>query len=179
MPSEQHICLSGGSTPKGLFAYILAHDYMHTIQWHNLHFWWGDERCVPSDSSQSNYGEAMRLLFSHIDIKAANIHSINIVEGKDKISLKNFSDEMYALLPQKNNYPSFDWVFLGLGDDGHTASLFPNVSNLDAQESAVLVLKPDTDEYRISLSANTLRAAKRDSNKSASIRKLPSRINLK
>lgn len=161
MPEEQHICLSGGSTPKGLFAYILANDFVHTIIWNNLHFWWGDERCVQADDLQSNYGEAMRLLFNNLDICESNIHPIKINGNNHQISLKQFSNDMISTLKLNHGYPVFDWIILGVGDDGHTASLFPAISDLDSKDSALLVLKPGTQEFRISLSANTIRASKR------------------
>lgn len=166
MSNEQHICLSGGSTPKGLYAYLLANDFAHTIQWNNLHFWWGDERCVASEDVQSNYGEAMRLFFNSIKINKQNIHPVAIL--KNDIAEKNFSDslqqfihDIHSLLPVEDNYPVFDWILLGIGDDGHTASLFPKTSNLASKASALLAEKPETKELRISLSANTIRSAKR------------------
>jgi len=71
-----HISLSGGSTPKMLFKLLASDAYATSIQWQNLHFWWGDERCVAPDDAESNYGEANTLLFSQIDIPAGNIHRI-------------------------------------------------------------------------------------------------------
>ena len=62
-----HIALSGGNTPKELFT-VLSKDFKHSIPWKRIHFWWGDERCVQADDLQSNYGEAMRLLFNNLDI---------------------------------------------------------------------------------------------------------------
>ena len=166
MPNEQHICLSGGSTPKALFAYILANDFVHSIQWNKLHFWWGDERCVSEKDEQSNYGEAMRLFFNYIDIKKSNIHPISISKNdleKDNFesSLERFTREMNVCLPQDSNLPIFDWILLGVGDDGHTASLFPDTLNLELKSPALLVLKPETSEFRISLSAKTISTAKR------------------
>lgn len=166
MPNEQHICLSGGSTPKGLFAYILANDYVHTINWNQLHFWWGDERCVSEDDEQSNYGEAKRLFFNYIDIKKSHIHPITITKNdleknSFESSLERFMREMNECLPQDSLLPVFDWILLGVGDDGHTASLFPDTLNLELQSPALLVLKPETSECRVSLSAKTIRTAKR------------------
>ena len=71
-----HISLSGGSTPKMLFKLLATEAYATSIQWQNLHFWWGDERCVAPDDAESNYGEANALLFTQVNIPAENIHRI-------------------------------------------------------------------------------------------------------
>lgn len=161
----QHISLSGGSTPKGLFRFITRSEFKDSITWPNLHFWWGDERCVSFSDPQSNYGEAKALLFDHVDIPQSNLH-IMPVDTFNPLKISNsaaqrYSNEMLEYLPQINNYPKFDWILLGVGEDGHTASLFPNMTNLDTESPTLLVLKPNTNEYRLSLSAHTLRAAKR------------------
>jgi 6-phosphogluconolactonase len=161
----QHIALSGGSTPKGLFEFIVNSEFKNSILWSNLHFWWGDERCVDFCDQQSNYGEAKRLLFDHVDISSGNLHFMpvdkcNSIQAYKK-AVESFTKEMSKYLNKNKSYPQFDWILLGIGDDGHTASLFPGVSDLEAPSVALFVLKPNTSEYRISLSANTLRMAKR------------------
>lgn len=80
-----HISLSGGSTPKMLFKLLASEAYATSIQWQNLHFWWGDERCVAPDDAESNYGEANTLLFSQVNIPAENIHRIR---GEDELKQK-------------------------------------------------------------------------------------------
>ena len=154
-----HIALSGGSTPKHIFGYIAHSDYASTIKWQNLHFWWGDERCVPATHEQSNYGEAMRLLFSQVLIPADNLHPIHGELEADK-ALIEFKDEMAACFPSPG-LPIFDWVILGVGEDGHTASLFPRQTDFDLQQSAVIAAHPLDGQVRISLSAQVLCAAKR------------------
>jgi 6-phosphogluconolactonase len=161
----QHISLSGGSTPKGLFSYITSTQFKNSIQWHNLHFWWGDERCVEFKELQSNYGEARRLLFDHIEIPKRNIHFIpldlvNTIEDYQIVS-ESYSSKMKQEMPIINEYPVYDWILLGVGEDGHTASLFPNETDLDTSDITLCVLKPITNEFRISLSANAIRSAKR------------------
>jgi 6-phosphogluconolactonase len=156
-----HIALSGGSTPKHIFGYIAHSDYATSIDWQNLHFWWGDERCVSPSDEQSNYGEAMRLLFSHVLIPADNLHPIHGELEAEK-ALIEFKDEMDACLP-KQGMPIFDWILLGLGDDGHTASLFPEQTDFDLVKSALIAIQPSSGQARISLSAQTICAAKRRS----------------
>jgi 6-phosphogluconolactonase len=154
-----HIALSGGSTPKHIFGYIAHSDYATRIGWQKLHFWWGDERCVAAIDEQSNYGEAMRLLFSHVLIPAENLHPIH-GELEAHQALIDFKEELAACLP-KADLPVFDWILLGLGSDGHTASLFPGVTDYECRQSAVIASKPLTNQTRISLSAQVICAAKR------------------
>jgi 6-phosphogluconolactonase len=125
----QHISLSGGSTPKGLFSYITSSQFKQSIQWQNLHFWWGDERCVEFKDEQSNYGEAKRLLFDHIDIPKRNVHVIpldlfNTIEDYQLVA-ESYASKMKQVISIINEYPVYDWILLGVGEDGHTASLFP------------------------------------------------------
>ena len=161
----QHICLSGGSTPKGLFTFIVNTEFKTSIKWSNLHFWWGDERCVDFSDAQSNYGEAERLLFDHISIPQSNLYFMPVDACDTTKAFENaavlYSNEMRKCLVNNGNLPEFDWVLLGIGDDGHTASLFSNTADLDSDDLTLLVLKPNTSEYRVSLSASTFRAAKR------------------
>lgn len=119
-----HISLSGGSTPKMLFKLLASQPYANDIQWQNLHFWWGDERCVAPDDAQSNYGEANALLFSKINMPAQNIHRI-LGENEPQAEAERFAQAMAHVIPTENGTPVFDWILLGVGADGHTASLFP------------------------------------------------------
>nr|WP_086938547.1 6-phosphogluconolactonase [Thaumasiovibrio occultus] len=155
-----HISLSGGSTPKMLFQRLAQPDYVAAIAWQNLHFWWGDERCVAPDDAESNFGEANALLFSHVGIPAQNIHRIR---GEDEpvAEAVRFSDEMRALIPTPQDVPVFDWILLGVGADGHTASLFPGQTDYDEQALAVVATHPESGQQRVSKSARVLQAAKR------------------
>lgn len=165
LDSEQHISLSGGSTPKAFFSYIISNDFKYSITWNNLHFWWGDERCVEFSDEQSNYGEAKRLLFDFIDIPKENIHFIpldleNSIEDYQLVA-EAYASKMKQEMTLHNEYPVYDWILLGIGEDGHTASLFPEDTDLNCSDIALCVLKPITNEFRVSISANTIRHAKR------------------
>ena len=157
-----HIALSGGNTPKFIFQFIAHSRFKTLIEWSQLHFWWGDERCVPATDDQSNYGEAMRILFSQVLIPADNLHPIHGELDPEKACIE-FKDEMEACLPfsQINHVarPVFDWVILGVGEDGHTASLFPGKTNFETKQNAVIAQHPETAQPRISLSAPVLCAA--------------------
>ena len=115
--------LTGGSTPKRLFQ-LLAEDKSGNINWKRAHFFWWDERCVPPDNPESNYGLARELLFDPVKAPDENVHRIKGELGPVEASmdyalvLKRFASVPFA-------WPWFDLVLLGMGEDGHTASLFP------------------------------------------------------
>ncbi|MGR5132096.1 6-phosphogluconolactonase [Vibrio alfacsensis] len=155
-----HISLSGGSTPKMLFKLLATEAYATSIQWQNLHFWWGDERCVAPDDAESNYGEANALLFSQVSIPAENIHRIR-GEDEPKVEAERFAKEMAEVIPTENGTPVFDWILLGVGADGHTASLFPDQTNYDDENLSVLASHPESGQIRVSKTARVLEAAKR------------------
>ncbi|MFQ1023401.1 6-phosphogluconolactonase [Avibacterium paragallinarum] len=151
-----HISLSGGSTPKLLFKTLAAAPYNQAIQWKNLHFWWGDDRMVAPYDPESNYGEVQKLLFDHIELPAENIHRIR-GEAPVEQELTRFQNELAEVVPNGE----FDWIILGMGADGHTASLFPHQTNFDDENLAVIAKHPETGQVRISKTAKLLEQAKR------------------
>ncbi|MEE3607748.1 6-phosphogluconolactonase [Avibacterium paragallinarum] len=151
-----HISLSGGSTPKLLFKTLAAAPYNQAIQWQNLHFWWGDDRMVVPSDPESNYGEVQKLLFDHIAIPEENIHRIR-GEAPVEQELARFQNELAEVVPNGE----FDWIILGMGADGHTASLFPHQTNFDDDNLAVIAKHPETGQVRISKTAKLLEQAKR------------------
>ncbi|SKC34304.1 6-phosphogluconolactonase [Photobacterium piscicola] len=155
-----HISLSGGSTPKLLFKVLAQAPFADSIQWNNLHFWWGDERCVAPTDAESNFGEANDLLFKHVTIPAANIHRIR-GEAEPIAECARFAAEMDAVIPHKQGLPAFDWILLGMGGDGHTASLFPHQTNFDDLALAVIATQPQSGQQRISKTARLLENADR------------------
>ncbi|MDY2946859.1 MAG: 6-phosphogluconolactonase [Mannheimia varigena] len=151
-----HISLSGGSTPKLLFKTLAAEPFKSEVQWQNLHFWWGDDRMVHPTDPESNYGEVQKLLFDHINIPAENIHRIRGEENVEQ-ELARFSQELTACVPDL----AFDWILLGMGTDGHTASLFPRQTDFNDQNVAVIAKHPETGQIRISKTASLIEKAKR------------------
>lgn len=135
------VALNGGSTPDRLFQ-LLATDYVENVDWTGVHVFWGDERCVPPDDPGSSYGQAWDILLSQVPIPEANIHRIKGELDPAKASedyariLKGFADPPF-------DWPRFDLVFLGMGEDGHTASLFPG-SPVDVYEPTI----PVTAQYQ-------------------------------
>ena len=150
-----HIALSGGSTPVALYRHIAASPIKDAIEWSNLHFWWGDERMVAAESNESNYGVAYRTLLEFMPIPKENIHAIRGDAPIDE-ELTRLTAESASSVAKYNDRPCFDWVLLGLGEDGHTASLFPGQVDYDEQADWVAVKHPQTAQPRISLSAETL-----------------------
>ena len=155
-----HISLSGGSTPKMLFKLLASAPYAESIQWQNLHFWWGDERCVAPDDAESNYGEANALLFSKVNLPAENIHRI-LGENDPQGEAERFAKEMADVIPCENGTPVFDWILLGVGADGHTASLFPGQTDYADENLSLVASHPESGQLRVSKTAKVLEAAKR------------------
>lgn len=154
------IVLSGGSTPKRLFK-ILATDFSEKIRWERIHFWWGDERCVPPDSENSNFKLAMDYLFSKINIPKENLHRIRGEDDPEK-EVKRYAGEIQKNLNYRGESPVFDMVILGLGEDGHTASIFPDQIELFENEKICAHSQhPITGQSRITLTGKVLNNANR------------------
>ncbi|MDJ0704222.1 MAG: 6-phosphogluconolactonase [Leptolyngbyaceae cyanobacterium MO_188.B28] len=143
------IALAGGSTPKPLYAALSQ----QVLPWDKIHVFWGDERYVPSDHPDSNEGMAKAAWLSHVSIPAENIYPIPTTEGDPAESATQYEQTIKAFFeqaPDKN--PSLDIILLGIGDDAHTASLFPHTEALDVQDRLVAVGNKD-GQPRITLTA--------------------------
>lgn len=151
-----NIALSGGSTPKAIFDYW-AENCATSIPWERITFFWGDERCVPTENKMSNYGMARDHLFSKVDaIHAKNIRRIH-GENEPEEEADRYSQILERKLLQRNGVPCFELVMLGLGDDGHTVSIFPNQMKLwDEKKSCVVAEHPTTKMKRVSLSGRVV-----------------------
>ncbi len=153
-----HIALSGGSTPKIVFE-ELASNFLDKIDWSGVHLYWGDERCVAPTDSESNYKMTVDYLISKINIPQENIHRIKGEEAPSKEAIR-YSEVLVKELPQENNLPKFDLVILGMGDDGHTASIFPHEINLwDSKNICEVAIHPDSGQKRISLTGAVINNA--------------------
>lgn len=154
------IALSGGSTPKRLFR-LWAADYRDTINWSAIHFFWGDERCVPPTEEESNYGMTKALLFDHIDIPAENIHRIKGEEDPAE-EAQRYAAEIADNTEQLNGFPSFDLIILGMGDDGHTASIFPHQMEFLLEERfCVVATHPESGQQRVSITGPVINSGQR------------------
>lgn len=153
-----YVAISGGSTPL-LFFNILAAKYGQYIDWKNLHFFWADERCVPPKNSESNFRSAHINLFSKILIPENNIHRIK-GEADPIREAKSYSTILFKTLPISNELPCFDLILLGMGDDGHTASIFPGENiKTHFENICEVTTHPNTGQKRITLTTNCINNA--------------------
>lgn len=130
------VALNGGGTPTRLFQ-LLATDFREGVEWSKVHVFWGDERSVPPDDPGSSFGQAWNVLLSHISIPDSNIHRIRGELGPVEAS-KDYSLSLKRFASPPLDWPRFDLIFLGMGEDGHTASLFPG-SPVDVSEPVMPV----------------------------------------
>ncbi len=144
------VAISGGNTPV-LFFNHLAAKYGHDINWKKIHFFWADERCVAPSNNDSNYKSAHVNLLSKIPIPEKNVHRMK-GEGDPQKEAQNYINEILSILPSENNLPKFDLIMLGMGDDGHTASLFPIQEKiLNSKNICEASVNPSTGLNRITL----------------------------
>jgi len=135
------VALNGGNTPTRLFQ-LLATDYRDQVEWSKVHVFWGDERCVPPDDPESSYGQAQDMLLSRIPILDSNIHRVKTDLDPAEAS-RDYSLTLKGFSSPPPDVPRFDLVYLGMGEDGHTASLFPG-SPVHVTESVI----PVTAQYQ-------------------------------
>jgi 6-phosphogluconolactonase len=157
------IALSGGSTPQLLFKRIATFNASSTQvdDWNKVHFFWVDERCVPPHHPESNYGMANRYLLRALNIQETNIHRIR-GETRPEEEAVRYSTEVRAYVVTRNTIPVFDWVFLGLGEDGHTASIFPDqMSLLYSDAICAVAVHPQSGQQRITMTGKPLIHARR------------------
>jgi 6-phosphogluconolactonase len=156
------LVLAGGSTPKGVYAALatIAPDGI-AVPWGRVHVFWGDERHVPPDHADSNYRMAHEALLSKVPVPAAQIHRIHGEDPDPKAAAAHYADDIRATLGPDDGAPSFDVVLLGLGADGHTASLFPGTAALLPDVSWVTAVWVETlTTWRITMSLPLLNAAR-------------------
>jgi 6-phosphogluconolactonase len=119
-----HIVLSGGGTPTTLYKLLTESPFLAAFPWPQSHFYWGDERNVPPDEEGSNFGQAFEILLDRVPVPEANIHRIK-GELRPEKAAADYADQLLAQATPGMDWPRFDVVLLGMGADGHTASLFP------------------------------------------------------
>jgi 6-phosphogluconolactonase len=154
------IALSGGSTPRRVFELLAGEEFRESIDWPDVHIFFGDERMVPPDHAESNYRMANEVLLSKVALPPANVHRIDGV-GDAAANASVYESEMRGLFGDVE-WPRLDQVLLGMGDDGHTASLFPGTAVLDERR---LWVAPNWVEklgaWRVTLTAPVINAARR------------------
>ena len=128
--------LSGGSTPMRLYE-LLGNQFQNEVDWSLVHFFWGDERCVPVDDAGNSYGQTKKVFFDKIQIPNENIHRV-LSELEPDSAAKDYANTLKAFSEPPLDWPRFDLALLGMGDDGHTASLFPG-SPVDVDSATLAV----------------------------------------
>jgi 6-phosphogluconolactonase len=141
------LVLSGGGTPEPLFRLFAAEPFRDTIPWQHIHLFWGDERCVPPDQPGSSYGQARSLFIDDVPIPPENIHRAKGERPPQEAAedYRNQLAKFSGFLSQSDLIPRFDLVLLGLGSDGHTASLFPGKVPPEAEHETVIAVTADYD----------------------------------
>lgn len=156
-----HLALAGGSSPKTLYQLLATSAFTESIDWDKVHIYFGDERCVAPEHADSNYRMAKESLLDHVPIPATQIYRM---EGeKDPAEAASaYASLLKQHLPHADNgAPEFDLVLLGLGADGHTASLFPDTDILDKTDTPVAAVYVDKLEcWRISLTLPIINQAR-------------------
>ena len=134
-----HIALAGGNTPRALYRCLGAPPIRQQLDWTRVHLWFSDERCVPPDHADSNYHMAIEALLERLPIEPDQFHRM---EGElvPEIAAQRYSNALNALPHNGDDVPIFDLILLGLGADGHIASLFPDTPALETFQSPVVAL---------------------------------------
>jgi 6-phosphogluconolactonase len=147
--------LSGGSTPRATYELLARPPLVDRVNWGSVHLFWGDERHVPPDDPDSNYRMVSEALLKHVPIPADHVHRVLAELPSAAAAAAAYEDTLRAVFKLgPGEFPHFDFVLLGMGPDGHTASLFPNTPALSEQQALVVanpVAKLQTDRITLTL----------------------------
>lgn len=154
--------LSGGSTPKRMGELLAEPPFRDQVPWRRMDIFWGDERAVPLDSPESNAGTAMRSFLQSVPVPSEQIHPFATGDGSPADAAATYEERIRSLLGSDDGaVPRFDLVLLGMGDDGHTASLFPQTAALRERDRlAVANPVPKLDTTRLTLTVPIINAAR-------------------
>lgn len=158
---EFRLCLAGGSTPQATYE-LLASRFHHSIDWSEVQFFWGDERCVPPDNAASNFGMADRAMLSKLGLEPRQIHRMQgeLDPAAGAQAYEAELQEAFELAP--GNFPAFNLTLLGLGENAHIASLFPHHPALHEKERLALAVEVEAPQrHRITLTAPVLNNSER------------------
>ena len=155
-----HIALSGGSTPLDTYRLLASDDALRcSVHWPSVRFFWGDERFVPVDHADSNYGAVRGTLLDALDLTPDQVHPVPTDRPDAGAAARDYEKTLRRVFARPEGVPRFELVLAGLGTDGHTASLFPGA--LPAEDGALVaaVARPRDDTPRITLALEVLNAA--------------------
>ena len=150
------VALSGGATPRGLYERLATPPYDSAVPWSLVQVFWSDERCVPPDDVASNYRMAREALLAHVPIRAENVHRMR---GEDVPALAAEAYERTLRTALQTPGARVDLILLGLGEDGHTASLFPGADVPDGDRWVVARLDGTRSQWRVTLTPVLINAA--------------------
>jgi 6-phosphogluconolactonase len=158
------IVLSGGSTPRGLYTLLADHPYRSTVDWKRVEFFWGDERAVPPDDPASNFRMAREAMLDKLGISADHIHRIEGERPDLDAAAREYEDTIERVLGRVPGIgrrpPHFNLFLLGMGEDGHTASLFPNTPALFEKDRWLVAQEvPKAPRERITMTPPLINAA--------------------
>ncbi len=152
-----NVALAGGSTPRGLYRCLAEPERQARIDWRHMHLFFGDERAVPPDHPDSNYRMAREALIDHVPIPAAQVHPMRAAPETIEADAEAYARLLARELPDRGGWPGFDLILLGLGPDGHTASLFPGTPALhELGRSVTPVYVERLDSWRLTLTLPVL-----------------------
>jgi 6-phosphogluconolactonase len=155
------VALAGGSTPKQMGALLTTDAYRSRIDWSRLHVFWSDERWVPLDHAECNAGEAKRTFVDEVGIPADQVHVYRTDLDDPQAAAHDYEDQLRAVFGTAA-LPRFDLIFLGIGDDGHTASLFPTADAINEKHDWVVAYEVEKlGAVRLSFTPPVLNAARR------------------
>lgn len=161
-PERIAICLSGGSTPRRVYELLGGEDLRRKVDWRKVDFFWGDERFVPKDHPASNFRMAEDALLRHVPVPSGQVHPIPTESTTAEQAAALYESELrshYGSAVLNPERPLFDITLLGLGSDGHVASLFPGSSALNERDAWVTVVPDSTAEPRVTLTFPALESS--------------------
>lgn len=155
------VALAGGSTPRAMFQLLAVEPHRSAIDWSTLQVFWSDERAVPPDDAQSNYRMAREALLERVPVPPGQIHRMPADTASLTAAAAEYAAEIQDVLGNgPADAPWFDLIMLGMGDDGHTASLFPETEALDAHDRIVAPnYVPKLDAHRMTFTPKLINAA--------------------
>jgi 6-phosphogluconolactonase len=155
------VVLSGGKTASQIYGKLAEPEWRNRIPWKAVHIFFADERCVAPNNEESNYKIIYDHLLTQIPIPKENVHRIRGEENPEEEAIRYTKDIQNHLVLKKNNINFFDWVFLGIGVDGHTASLFPGQIIINSTKLCKATQHPVTGQIRITMTLAALKKSDR------------------
>ncbi len=161
-PGPIAVALSGGSTPRRLYELLVTPGFLHRMPWERVHWFWGDERFVPHDDERSNYRMTMEAMLRHAPVPPAQIHPVPTEGVTPEQAAASYQAELQSFHGSAalDGAPLFQLVLLGLGTNGHTASLFPGTPVLEERDAWAAAVTPAGEPTRITLTYPALESCR-------------------